>query len=90
MLFNREPARILAVLGAALALAVGFGLKISGEQINLIMVFAAALIALGTGEAIRSQVVPVKVADKQIEIAKAASIDTPNHEIIQQAKEETA
>jgi uncharacterized membrane protein len=86
-MFGREPARILAALGAALALAVGFGLKISGEQINLIMVFSAAVIALGIGEATRSQVVSMAVADKQIEVAKASSVDRPTEEIIKEAKE---
>jgi hypothetical protein len=87
MLLNREPARILAVVGAALAVAVGFGLRVSGEQINLIMVFIAAAITLLTGEATRSQVVPKAVADKQIEIAKASDVTRPTHEIIKQAKE---
>jgi uncharacterized membrane protein len=86
-MLGREPARILAVIGAALALAVGFGLRLNGQQVNLIMVFAAALITLLTGEATRSQVVPMVVADKQIEVAKASSIDRPTNEIIQEAKE---
>lgn len=88
-MFKREPARILAVLGAGLALAIGFGLKISGEQVNLIMVFTAALTALVVGETTRSQVVPVIVADKQIEIAKTSAVDRPTQQIIDQAKKET-
>lgn len=87
MLFNREPAVILGFVGALVALAVGFGLRVSGQQINLIMVFAAAGITLFTGVVTRSQVVPTVVADKQIEVAKAATINTPNEQIIQQAKE---
>lgn len=86
-MFGREPARILAVIGAGLALAVGFGLKISGQQVNLIMVFSAALITLLAGEATRSQVVPTQVADKQIEIAKASPVDRPTQQIIDEAKE---
>ena len=89
-MFKREPARILAVLGAGLALAIGFGLKLSGEQVNLIMVFAAATIALLVGETTRSQVVPTQIADKQMEIAKASPVNRPTEEIIQQAKEESA
>jgi hypothetical protein len=85
--FKFEPARILGLVGAGLALAVGFGLQISGQQINLIMVFAAAAIALFVGETTRTQVVPVTVADKQIEVAKASSVDRPTQEIIQEAKE---
>lgn len=30
MLFNREPAVILGFVGALMALAVGFGLRVSG------------------------------------------------------------
>lgn len=86
-MFKWNPARILAVIAAGLSLAIGFGLEISGEQVNRIMIFAYAVIALVAGEVTRSQVVPVKVADKQIEIAKASSIDTPTDEIIKQAKE---
>lgn len=85
-MFGREPARILAVLGAALALAIGFGLKISGEQVNLIMVFTAALIPLLAGEATRSQVVPTDKANAQIETAIGMPQDSTVEQVI--AKEE--
>jgi hypothetical protein len=87
MRLRLEPARILGLIGAGLALALGFGLQISGQQVNHIMVFSAAAIALFVGETTRTQVVPTVVADKQIEVAKASSIDRPTSEIIQQAKE---
>jgi hypothetical protein len=87
MKFKFEPARILGLIGAGVALAVGFGLQLSGQQINLIMVFSAAAIALFVGETTRTQVVPVTVADKQMEIAKASAVDRPTDEIIQEAKE---
>jgi hypothetical protein len=86
-MFKRNPARILGVIAAALALAVGFGLKISGEQVDLIMILAAAVIPLMAGEATRSQVVSIAVADKQIEIAKASDISRPTEQIIKEAKE---
>jgi hypothetical protein len=54
-ILGREPALILAVIQAALALGVGFGLQLSGEQIALIMAFAAAVCGLIT----RSRVTPV-------------------------------
>jgi hypothetical protein len=85
-MFGREPARILAVIGAGLALAVGFGLSLSGQQVNLIMVFAAAAITLIAGEATRSQVVPVEKANAQIEIALAEPSTTTVKQVI--AKEE--
>lgn len=68
-MFGREPAVILGFIGAALALAIGFGLRVSGEQVNLIMVFAAAGIALATGVVTRSQVVPTETANAQIQTA---------------------
>lgn len=81
-MFGREPARILAVIAAGLALAVGFGLSISGQQVNLIMVFAAAVIPLIAGEATRSQVVPTEKANAQIEIALAEPSTTTVNEVI--------
>lgn len=54
-LWNREPAATLAVVQAALALAVGFGLALTGEQVALILAFTAAVLGWVT----RSQVTPV-------------------------------
>lgn len=79
-MFGREPALILGFLGAALALAIGFGLKVSGEQVNLIMVFAAAGITLATGVVTRQQVIPTEKANAQIETA----IRMPNTATLQQ------
>lgn len=86
-MLKREPARILAVVGAALALAIGFGLKLSGEQVNLIMVFAAAVIPLLVGETTRTQVVPVEVANTQIRTAVRMAPDTELADVIKAAKE---
>ncbi len=55
MIFNREPAAILALVGSIIALAIGFGLDITGEQVGLIMAAVTALIGFVT----RSQVTPV-------------------------------
>lgn len=54
-LWNREPVMFLAVLQAAVALAMAFGLKLSATEIGAIMAFTAAVLGLIT----RSQVVPV-------------------------------
>lgn len=89
-MFGREPALILGFISAGLILATGFGLRISGEQINNIMLFAGAAIALAGGVATRSQVVPMVVADKQMEIAKASAVDRPTEDIIKQAAKETS
>lgn len=56
---RKNPAIWISLIGAALALAVGFGLKISGVQIELIMnlmMLVVPLIMGGAGVAIRSQV----------------------------------
>lgn len=45
-LWNREPTLILAVVSAGLALGMGFGLKITPQQMGLIMAFAAAVLGL--------------------------------------------
>lgn len=55
MIFRREPARILALVSAVIAVAVGFGLPVTEEQVGLIM----AAVALLIGEGTRSQVTPV-------------------------------
>lgn len=53
--FQTEPAMVLAVVQAGLALAVGFGVHITTEQMGLVMAFAAAVFGLWT----RSRVTPV-------------------------------
>ncbi|MBU6282578.1 hypothetical protein KGQ64_10085 [bacterium] len=47
-LWGRQPVYILAVIQAALALAVGFGLQLSGDQVALVMALSTAVIALIT------------------------------------------
>jgi hypothetical protein len=53
-MFGREPALIIGVVQALVALAVGFGLDITEEQVGLILAGVAAVLALVT----RSQVTP--------------------------------
>lgn len=54
-LWNREPAAVLAVVQAGLALGIGFGLSLTTEQMSLILAFTAAVLGLVT----RSKVTPV-------------------------------
>lgn len=54
-LWNREPALIIGVVTALIALAVGFGLDVTQEQVSLIVAAVAAILSLVT----RSQVSPV-------------------------------
>jgi hypothetical protein len=51
---NREPALIVGAVMAVLAVAVGFGLDVTGEQMALI---SAALVSIGAVFT-RSQVTP--------------------------------
>jgi hypothetical protein len=53
-IFGREPALILAAVQALLALAVGFGLQLSAEQMSLVLAASAAVFGVIT----RSQVTP--------------------------------
>jgi uncharacterized membrane protein YeaQ/YmgE (transglycosylase-associated protein family) len=55
MKWKQEPAVILGLVGSAIALAVGFGLPISNEQVGLIMAFVTAALGIVT----RSQVTPL-------------------------------
>lgn len=59
-MWNREPAMILAAVNAVIVAAVVFGLDITDDQKEAILAVVGALLALGTGVAIRSQVTPVK------------------------------
>ena len=53
-IWTREPAMVLAVVQAALALGIGFGLRVTPEQMALVMALAAAVLGLIT----RSRVSP--------------------------------
>ena len=47
-IFGREPALILGAVQALLALAVGFGLQVTPEQMALILAASAAVFAVIT------------------------------------------
>lgn len=53
-IWGREPAVVLGAVNAIVALVVGFGLNVTGEQQALIHAAASAVIALWT----RRQVTP--------------------------------
>lgn len=53
-LWGREPALILGLVQAAIALVVAFGVDLSGEQTAVVVAFTAALLAVAT----RTQVTP--------------------------------
>lgn len=57
-MFNREPALWIGLLNAFIALAVGFGLSITPEQVGLVNAVVAAVASVVT----RSQVRPASLS----------------------------
>lgn len=55
MIFNREPALLMAAVTGLISLAVGFGLDWTGEQTSLVMAAVAAFV----GFVVRQKVTPV-------------------------------
>ena len=45
-IFGREPVLVMAVIQAGIALAVGFGLQWTVEQVTLTVVFSSAVLGL--------------------------------------------
>lgn len=58
-MWNREPALIVGLVGALIALLVAFGLELSTTQQGAVMAVVIAALALVT----RSQVTPTKTLD---------------------------
>lgn len=54
-IFGREPALVVAAIGALVSVAVGFGLELTAEQVGLVMAAVSAVVGL----VVRSQVSPV-------------------------------
>lgn len=84
-MFNREPAVILGLVGAAIALGVGFGLPVTPAQTGLIMGFVSAVLAVW----VRSKVVPTEKANSQIETAIRMPSTATVKDVIAQEKKET-
>ena len=55
-MFNREPAVILALVQAGIALVVSFGVDLSVEQTGALLAFTAGVLGFVT----RSRVTPVE------------------------------
>lgn len=53
-IFGREPALIIGLIQAGLALAIGFGLALTAGQVGAILAFSAAVLSVVT----RSKVSP--------------------------------
>jgi hypothetical protein len=91
-MFGKEPAVVLGALSevvrAVIPTLIIFGLITwTGEQVAQVMLLVGVLVGFFNVLLTRTQVVPVTVADKQIEVAKASSVDRTNESIIQEAKE---
>jgi hypothetical protein len=63
VIWKREPALVIGVLQAVVALAVAFGFGLSAEQTGAILAVSAALLALVT----RSQVTPVSKTSAEVD-----------------------
>ena len=72
-LWGREPALIIGLVQAALALAVGFGLPLTAEQTALILATSAALLSVVT----RSQVTPTGQVAALVEAPPPTTVAGP-------------
>ena len=69
-LWGREPVAFIGVLNAGIALAVGFGVKLTPAQVGLVNAFATAVLALIA----RSQVTPVTKDEQSVDLAKVGQL----------------
>ena len=58
MIWNREPALVLAIVQSLFAVAVGFGLDLDTEQLTTLVALSSAIL----GFAVRRQVTPAGAA----------------------------
>ncbi|GAA0969670.1 hypothetical protein GCM10009555_017220 [Acrocarpospora macrocephala] len=68
-IFGREPALWLTLIQTVVALAVGLGLNVTGEQVGLINAAAGAVLALVAAVAVRPFPVPLLMGAIQAAIA---------------------
>lgn len=68
-LFGREPALWLSLIQTAVALAVGLGLALTGEQVGLVNAAASAVLALVAAVAVRPFPVPLLMGAIQAALA---------------------
>lgn len=80
-LFKKEPAIIIGIIMSLIALLAGFGLKINGQQVDLIRIFLESILPLLGGIAIRTQVFPTDHVEKLVEVAVASPKGTAFSEV---------
>lgn len=93
-MLNREPAMINGAVAELvrqllLTLVVFELVKWTAAQQAQLMMLVSGALTVATILLTRQRSVSMAVADRQIEIAKASSIDTPTDQIIKEAKEST-
>jgi hypothetical protein len=71
-MWGREPAAILGLIQAGLALAVGFGFELSNEQMGLVLAFSAALFAVITRSQVTSSATLEAAGTSKAQIVAAA------------------
>lgn len=78
MIFGREPAIVVGAINALIALAVGFGLDVTPEQVGLINAAAAAVLAV----VVRQQVVPLVTHEEHLDhlVTITAALPDPDTE----------
>lgn len=91
-MLNKEPTAIInsisELVRQIVPMLILFGvIHWTDQQIAAVFMVLGAFLTLVQTLITRTQVVPTVVANKQIEIAKAADVSTPTSEIIAQAKE---
>ena len=70
-LYGREPVVVLAVALAGLALALGFGAHLTGEQMALVMTFTGTVLTLLT----RKVVVPSAILPEHVAAAVVIAVN---------------
>lgn len=77
---KNNPARVVGAVEALIAFLVVFGVHLTHEQIDAVWKLLAAiwmLVAVGTGEVVRSQVTPNRQVDAKVAAGIAASCPPP-------------
>lgn len=92
-MLNKEPAIFFGALGEIAkavipVLILGEFVHWSDKLTAAVMFFVGIMVASLSTMFTRQQSVPVTVADKQMEIAKASPVNRPTEQIIAQAKKE--
>jgi xanthosine utilization system XapX-like protein len=68
-LYGRQPVLVLAFVQASLAMLMGFGLHLTGDQVALVLAFTAALLGILT----QTQVTPMATLPDHVAAAVVAA-----------------